>query len=77
MVSHWSLSNRKFLQVPRTLLSILSDLNNAVVLMISTFPFISKSSSPFTYPLGIIIIIIIIILFLESFIPALADGFLP
>ena len=31
MVFHWSLSDSKFPQVSRTLLSILADLNNAVV----------------------------------------------
>ena len=51
MVSHWMLSNSKSLQVSRTLLSILSDINNAVVWMVSTCPLISKSSSPCTNPL--------------------------
>ena len=51
MVFLWSLSDWNFLQVSRTLLSILADLNNAVVLMVSTRPRISKSSSPFTKPL--------------------------
>ena len=51
MVFHWSLCDSKTSQVSRTLLSILDDLNNAVVLMVSTCPFISKSSSPFTNPL--------------------------
>ena len=37
--------------VSRTLLSILGDLNNAVVWMVSTRPLISKSSSPFNNPL--------------------------
>ena len=35
-------------QVSRTLLSVLSNLNYAVVWMFSTYPLISKSSSPFT-----------------------------
>ena len=35
MVSHWSLSDSKFPQVSRTLLSILTDLNNAVVWTVS------------------------------------------
>ena len=35
-------------QVSRTLLSILTDLNNALVKIISTRPLISKSSSPYT-----------------------------
>ena len=48
MVFHWSLSNNKPLQVSRTLLSILADINNAVVLILTTRPLISKSSRPFT-----------------------------
>ena len=51
MVSHWSLSDNKSPQVSRTLLSILADLNNAVVWMVSTRPVISKSSSLCTNPL--------------------------
>ena len=46
MVFLWSLSDSKSPQVSRTLLSILADLNNAVVRMVSTRVFISKSSSP-------------------------------
>ena len=42
-------------QVSRTLLSILTDLNNAVVLMVSTCPYISKSSRLFTNPLEIVL----------------------
>ena len=49
MVSHWSLSDNKSPQVYRTLLSIMADLNNAVVWMVSTRPLISKSSSPYTH----------------------------
>ena len=48
MVFHWSLSDSKSPQVFRTLLSILVDLNNAVVWTVSTPPVISKSSSPCT-----------------------------
>ena len=51
MVSHWSLSDSKSPQISRNLLSILADLNNAVVWMVSTRHFISKSSSPCTNPL--------------------------
>ena len=51
MVFHWSLSDSKSPQVSRTLLSILADLNNAVVCMVSPCPLISKSSSPCTNPL--------------------------
>ena len=51
MVFHWSLSESKFPQVSRTLLSILAVLNNAVVWMVSTYPPTSKSSSPFNNPL--------------------------
>ena len=46
MVSHWSLSDSKSPQVSRTLLSILADLDNTVVWMVSTHPLISKSSCP-------------------------------
>ena len=51
MVFHWSLSNRKSPQVSRTLLSILTVLNNAVVWMVSTRPPAFTSSSPFNNPL--------------------------
>ena len=47
MVFHQSLSDIKSPKVPRTLLSILTDFNNAVVWMVSTSPLIFKSSSPF------------------------------
>ena len=53
-VFHWSLSVSKSPQVNRTLLSSLSDLNTAVVWIVSTCPLISKSSIPFTNPLGIV-----------------------
>ena len=45
MVSRWSLSDSKSHQVTRTLLSILADLNKAVLWMVSTCSFISKSFS--------------------------------
>ena len=51
MVSHWSLSDSKSLQISRTPLSIMADLNNAVVLMVSIRPLISKFSTPCTNPL--------------------------
>ena len=44
MVFHWSLSNNKSPQVFKTLLSILADLSNAVVWIVSTRPLISESS---------------------------------
>ena len=63
MVLHWSLSNSKSPQVSRTLLSILADLNNAVV--------ISKSSSLYINPLvtlpRALITIIIISIAVEIF----------
>ena len=46
MVSHWSLSDSMSPQVSRTLLSILTDLYNAVVWIVTTRPLISKSSNP-------------------------------
>ena len=51
MVFHWSLSDSKYPKFSSTLLSILADLNNAIVLMVSTRPLISKSSSPIINPL--------------------------
>ena len=51
MVFPWSLSDSKSPQVSTTLLSILADLNNAVVWMVSTRPPTSKSSSPLSNPL--------------------------
>ena len=51
MVFHWSLSHSKSSQVSRTLLSILAVLKNVLVLMVSTRPPNSKSSSPFNNPL--------------------------
>ena len=54
MVFYGSLWDRKSLQVSRPLLSIMADLNDIVALMFRTFPFISKSSSPFANTLRII-----------------------
>ena len=54
MVFHWSLNDSKFPEVSRTLLSILTDLNNAVVWMVSTRPLIFKSCSPCSNPLVIV-----------------------
>ena len=51
MVSQWGLSDSKSPQVSRTLLSILADLNNAVVWIVSIRPLISKSCRPFINPL--------------------------
>ena len=51
MVFHRSLSDSKSTQVSRTLLSILADLNNAVIWMASARPLISKSSNPCASPL--------------------------
>ena len=51
MVFHWILSDSKFPQVSRTLISILSILNNAAVRMVSTHTHISESSNPFNNPL--------------------------
>ena len=50
MVFHRSFIDNKSLQVTMTHLSILADLNNAVVWMVSTRPLISKSSSNFINP---------------------------
>ena len=51
-VFHWSLWDIKSPQVSRTLLSILADLNNAVVWTVSICPSISNPSCPFSQPLG-------------------------
>ena len=54
MVYHWSLSDSKFPQVSMTLLSILADLINAVVWMVSTLSLIFKSSNFCINPLVIV-----------------------
>ena len=54
MVFHKNLSDSKCPEVSRTILSILADLNNAVVWMISARPPIFNSASPFTKPLWIV-----------------------
>ena len=51
MFFHWSFTDSKTPQVSETLLSILGDLNNAVVWTVSIRPIIFKSSSPCTSPL--------------------------
>ena len=51
MIFHCSLSDNKSLQVSRTLLSILTVLNNADVWMVSTHLPTYKSSRPFNNPL--------------------------
>ena len=48
MVFEWSLSASKSSQVSKTLLNILSNLNNPVVSMVSVHALIYNSSSPFT-----------------------------
>ena len=53
MVFQKSLGDSKSSKVSRTPLSILVDLNRAVVWTVSTYPLISKSSSTFTKPLEI------------------------
>ena len=50
MIFHLILSDRKSHQVSRTLLSILTVLNNAVLWMVSTRLPTSESSSPFNNP---------------------------
>ena len=51
MVSHWSLSDNKSPQVPKTHLIILADHINGVIWMVFTRPLIFKSSTPYTNPL--------------------------
>ena len=68
MFCYWCLSDNKFSKVSRTSLSILADLNNAIVWTVSTCPVISNSSSPCTNPMvtgpRVPIIIVIIITFM-------------
>ena len=54
LVFHNNFSDSKSLQVTRTRLNILAELNIAVVWMVSTGLLISKSFSPFTQPLQIV-----------------------
>ena len=49
---HWCLTESKSPQVSRTLLSILTDFNNAVVWIVSILPLISSSSNIFQSILG-------------------------
>ena len=74
MVFHWSLSDNKFPQVSRTLLSILAVLNNAVVWMVSTRSPTFKSSSPFCKSLVSITIGIIVTCMFHSFFNSLAKS---
>ena len=68
-VFHWSLTDNKSSHVSRNLLSILADLNNAVVWIVSNIPFSSKSSSPFT---NLITIGITVTFMFNSFFSSLA-----
>ena len=54
-ISRWSLSDSKCRQVVRNFLSILANLNNAVVWMVSSRPLISKSISPCANPLATVL----------------------
>ena len=73
MIFHWRLSDSKSPRVSRTLLSILTIFNNAVVWMVSTRPPNSKSSRPFNNPLVTVPIVVVIVL-ANFFAGALADG---
>ena len=66
MVFHGSLSDNKSPQLFRTLLSILADLNKAVLWMVSACP-IFDSFSPLTKPLRVVITVIIITSFAHQF----------
>ena len=54
IVFHWSLSDSEPPKISRTLLNILTDLNNAVVWIVSALPSIYNSFKPFTKPYGIV-----------------------
>ena len=54
IVFKWSLSDRNSSQISRNILSILADFNNTSFLMFSTYPIISKFSSPCTNLLRIV-----------------------
>ena len=73
MVFYSRLGDSKSPQVSRTLLSILTDLNNVVVKPVSTRPVISKPSSPCTNPLVMVPkapnTIGIIVIFMFQFFP--------
>ena len=71
MVFNWSLNDSKSPQVSRTLLSILANLNYAVVKMVSICAFISKSSSFF----GIVLIASITIDITVTFMSRSSFGF--
>ena len=51
---HWGLSDSKNPQDSRTYLTILTDVNNALVWIVSARILISKFSSPFSKVLGIV-----------------------
>ena len=77
MVFYWSFSDSKSPRASRTLLSILTVFNNAVVRMVFTRPPTSKSSSPFnnslvTVPKAPIIIGIIVTFMFHSLFNSLA-----
>ena len=67
MIFHWSPSDSNFPQVSRTLLSILADLNNAVVCMVSILSLISISPSFFFELLGNVPSITIALVFQNLF----------
>ena len=53
-ISHWSFSDTRSHKVSKTVFSILTDLNNYVVWMVSTHPLFSKTSSLCTNPFVIV-----------------------
>ena len=71
------LSDNKSPQVSRIIFNIRADLNYAVVWMVSTCPFISKSSSPFMDPFVLLLLLLLTYLLTpqEFFTSVLADGF--
>ena len=75
MVFHWSVSGSKFPQISRTFLSIVPDLNNVLVWMVTSRPPISNSSKPLDIvAITPVIIGTTVIIMFHSFISSLATS---
>ena len=71
MTFHWNQSDSKSPGISRTHLSILTNLNNAPVYMVSILPLISSSSGPRSKPNASITINITVTFMLHSFLSSL------